>query len=168
MNQEVLLKPQLLLSIGTVNQRYPTRGFLICLLHVVQKRRGAVKGHFHLTFTHLSTVTLQDNRRFMWIKTCAFPFPRHTCMLRWGCSTRGWLSPVGGLLEGLGWAWCWGLSTINGGWVPSLKCKGISEVLFSWKISVTSKSSTTTCGTKKTGTIMEKDSHEAHTVQLRD
>lgn len=84
--------------------------------------------------------------------------PRLTCMLCCGCSTRYWLSPVGGLLEELlVWARGCGLSTKNGGWVPSLKCRGISKLFLSWRVCVMSKSRTTSYGAKKT---TERDQSE--------
>lgn len=87
-------------------------------------------------------------------------------MLHCGCSTRDWLSPLGGLLELLVWARSWGLSTINGGWVPSLKCRGISEVLFSWKACVMSKSCTTTCGTKEPEKRLQRITHQKYCTPL--
>lgn len=47
-DQEVLLEPQLLLSSCTAHQLHPRRGFLVCLVYMVQKLQGAVEGHFHL------------------------------------------------------------------------------------------------------------------------
>lgn len=76
--------------------------------------------------------------------------PRLTCMLCWGCSTRDWLSPVGGLLELLVRARGCGLSTKNGGWVPSVKCRSISELFFSWRVCVMSNSRTTVYRAQKT------------------
>lgn len=73
----------------------------------------------------------------------------HTCKLFCGCSTREWLSPVDGLLEGLVLAGSCGLSTTNGGSVPSLKCRGISEGFFSWSVRVMSNSHAPSCGTNQ-------------------
>ena len=73
-------------------------------------------------------------------------------MLCWGCSTRDWLSPVGGLLELLVRARGCGLSTKNGGWVPSVKCRSISELFFSWRVCVMSSSRTTVYRAQKNPT----------------
>lgn len=75
-------------------------------------------------------------------------FPHLTCMLHCGCSTRYWLSPVGGLLDLLLHARGCGLSTEKGGWVPSLKWRGISLLFLSCRVCVASKSRTRNCEAK--------------------
>lgn len=47
-NQEVLLEPQLPLPSATMDQANTRLDLLICLVHVVQKGRGAVEGHLYL------------------------------------------------------------------------------------------------------------------------
>lgn len=81
-----------------------------------------------------------------WVSTVSPPSFHQTCMLCCAWITRGWLSLVGGLLELLVRARGWGWSTKNGGCVASLKWRGISKVLFSWKVWVTSKSCTSSWG----------------------
>lgn len=75
--------------------------------------------------------------------------PCLTCMLCCGFSTRDWLSPAGRLLEALVRARGCGLSTKNGGWHPSLKCRSISELFFSWRVCVMSNSCTASYGAKQ-------------------
>lgn len=156
-NQEVLLEPQLPLPTCTVDQRHPRRDFLICLVCMVQKGCRAVEGQCHLLVTENSTTTRQRKPPLdqnlsvstLYIIQNMTASPRLTCMLCCGCSTRYWLSPVGGLLELLVRARGCGLSTKNGGWVPSLKCRGISMLFLSWRVCVMSKSRTTSCGAKQ-------------------
>lgn len=73
-----------------------------------------------------------------------------TCTLFCCCSTRNSLSADLELLEVLLLTLGFGLITMNGGWVFSLKCTIISELFRSCRVRVTSKSWTQTCWTKQT------------------
>lgn len=145
MNQEVLLEPQLPLPTWAVDQRHSRWVFLIGLVCMMQKGFGAVEGYFHLSQEKKSVATSQQKQPLHQI---IMAFPHLTGMLHCGCSTRYWLSPVGGLLELQLQARGCGLSTEKGGWVPSLKWRGISLLFLSCRVCMVSKSCTRSCEAK--------------------